>query len=175
MAIASVTIRCNVCGREFEHRRKLINRTEADSYETWAAGHIDTCPDCFAAQKKAEARAKAEEALKEAKEILRDVEFPPINGVSEKQIAYASSLRESYIGKYPMRLRNAAIQKAGVEAIQNDPQKAEETEAQMRDLGKSPQEGWYEFFTYFGEYATEYMILTESDAGTIIRALKYKA
>lgn len=85
MAIASVTIKCSKCGKEFEHRRKRYNRSDANDYEAWAAENITLCPDCYRKQKRA-----AEEA--HDKELTKDIDFAPLTG-SEKQIAWAEKIR----------------------------------------------------------------------------------
>lgn len=86
MAIASVTIKCSECEKEFEHRRrKCYNRSDANDYEAWAAENITLCPDCYRKQKRA-----AEEA--HDKELTKDIDFAPLTG-SEKQIAWAEKIR----------------------------------------------------------------------------------
>lgn len=85
MAIASVTLKCTVCGKEFEIRKNCFNRSDADSYEEWAKDHIDTCPEC----KKAARIAAEEDKVGEWKTV-------ELTG-SEKQIKWANDLRRECI------------------------------------------------------------------------------
>ena len=92
MAIASITITCTTCGNEFEHRKVCHNRKAADSYESWAADHIDTCPACYAKQIAEQMADKLSTALAKC-----GYQLPELTGVSEKQIAYAVKVRERYL------------------------------------------------------------------------------
>ena len=58
MAKAKITCKCEICGGTFEHVRTCANSSAAASYEEWAAEHVTICPSCYAAAKKAEAKAK---------------------------------------------------------------------------------------------------------------------
>ena len=58
MAKAKITCKCEICGGTFEHVRTCANSSAAASYEEWAAEHVTVCPSCYAAAKKAEAKAK---------------------------------------------------------------------------------------------------------------------
>lgn len=89
MAISRIDITCDTCGENFEHRHESRNRREADSYELWAIENITTCPTC---RRKA-ARESAAAAL-DATLANLGVTLQPIEGVSEKQIAYACSVRQ---------------------------------------------------------------------------------
>ena len=94
MAKARVTCKCTVCGSEFEHTHMCRNRTEADSYERWAAENIAICPSCYAAAKKADAQAAQDKYLA----AIADAHpLPVVTGVSDKQIAYATTLRDRFI------------------------------------------------------------------------------
>lgn len=86
MAIAQFTLICPTCGKEFEVRTVRQNRTACKEFEEWARKYPWNCPECFKAEAKAERAADTERI--EAKYHL-----PAIEGVSEKQIAYASRLR----------------------------------------------------------------------------------
>lgn len=88
MALAKVEITCTHCGKTFEARKTCYNRKDADNYEAWALENISLCPECRAAQKAAEQEAAAQR-IAEA--------LPTIEGVSDKQIAFAASLRAKYI------------------------------------------------------------------------------
>lgn len=88
MAIASVNITCDHCGKTFEHRKRCYNRAEANQHEAWARENIELCPTCYAIQRNAEFEGN-------------HPELPQIEGASAKQIAYASSLRAKYIINHP--------------------------------------------------------------------------
>lgn len=89
MAIAKLECTCERCGRKFEHRRTVNNRRDANSYTAWANDHITVCPDCYhEAQKEAEARKIAEEAVK--------LNLPVLVG-TEKQTAWAMKIRHDLL------------------------------------------------------------------------------
>lgn len=92
MALAKVEITCTHCGKTFEIRKTCHSRQEADSYEAWARENVTLCPECRAAQRKAEQEAK-------------QPTLPTIEGVSEKQIAFAASLRARYITNHPEEVK----------------------------------------------------------------------
>lgn len=85
MAKATAICNCKTCGKEFEMTAEKFNRRAADSWEAWAVENCTECKDCY------RARTAAEAAEKAAKYAL-----PEIEGVSEKQIAYAQSLRSGF-------------------------------------------------------------------------------
>lgn len=95
MAIASITITCATCGKEFEHRKVCHNRSEADNYVRWAADHIDTCPTCRAKQ-------AAEQMADKLSTVLAKCgyQLPELTGASDKQIAYAAKVRERYLAQH---------------------------------------------------------------------------
>jgi hypothetical protein len=95
MAKAKITCKCEICGGTFEHVRNCVNRRDADSYAEWATGHVTVCPSCYAAEKKAEAASKLNAYI--AENFGAEHPLPKITGVSEKQIAYAESLRTKFI------------------------------------------------------------------------------
>ena len=95
MAKAKITCKCEICGGTFEHVRACANSSAAASYEEWAAEHVTVCPSCYAAAKKAEAKAKLDAYI--AAEFGTEHPLPKITGISEKQIAYAESLRTKFI------------------------------------------------------------------------------
>lgn len=78
------------------------NSTEAGTYEAWARENITTCPDCYAAQKRAHQLDAVSGYISSFSE---QHPLPKITGVSEKQIAYASSLREKFIRDNLMKLQ----------------------------------------------------------------------
>ena len=87
MAMARVTITCSRCGKEFEIKKKCYNRSDANSFETWAEQHIDMCSDC-------ERELEYQQAAEETKDL------PTLEG-SEKQIRWATVIRAEFGKKYP--------------------------------------------------------------------------
>lgn len=86
MAIATVEIKCEKCGKTFTVRRECYNRRDAENYEKWAIDNISTCPACR--------RLYSDE---ERTKLVEEYNLPAISGVSEKQIAYADSLRTKFL------------------------------------------------------------------------------
>lgn len=88
MAIAKITLTCTECGKTFEHRKECRNRADADSHEAWAKENIDLCPACYRAQQQQRAQAAVLAALES-----HGITLPQLTGASDKQIAYAQSVR----------------------------------------------------------------------------------
>ena len=89
MAKARVTCTCKICGATFTRETIKRNRSEADSWEAWAAENIDTCPGCFRAQQQKE---------KELEAAARSSQLPQLQG-SEKQVAWANAIRNKMISE----------------------------------------------------------------------------
>ena len=88
MALAKAICKCSFCGNDFEFRKKLRNRREADSFETWAIENIVECFDCRQKRRQAEREQENLKAAAKAKEIG----LPELKG-STKQIAWAETIR----------------------------------------------------------------------------------
>lgn len=101
MAIATATCTCATCGKTFEVRAQKQNRRDADAWEIWAADHLDECTDCYKARRQRERDEERARAAAEAQEMG----WPELTG-SEKQIAWANTLREEIIGKLNAYLEN---------------------------------------------------------------------
>lgn len=99
MAVAKIEVTCKTCGCTFNHRKECRNRREADSYESWAAANIDTCPECLRKQH-AERQAATVAAVLEK----YGFQLPELTGASDKQIAYAQSVRERYLAENISRI-----------------------------------------------------------------------
>ena len=78
-----------------EARSNTSALASTESYAEWAAEHVTVCPSCHAAAKKAEAASKLNAYI--AENFGAEHPLPKITGVSEKQIAYAESLRTKFI------------------------------------------------------------------------------
>lgn len=89
MAKARATCTCKTCGATFIRETIKRSRSEADSWEAWAAENIDTCPDCYRAQQQ-----KKEKSL----EAARNQQLPQLLG-SEKQVAWANAIRNKMISE----------------------------------------------------------------------------
>lgn len=89
MAKARATCTCKTCGATFTQEAIKRNRSEADSWEAWAAENIDTCPGCFRAQQQKE---------KELEAAARSSQLPQLQG-SEKQVAWANAIRNKMISE----------------------------------------------------------------------------
>lgn len=132
MAIAKVTLTCSTCGKDFEHRKDCWNRRDADSYEEWAKSHIDTCPECY---KKHIASEKAERLSAVLEEC--GYQLPTLTGVSDKQTAYADTVRTRYLADSLDKIRQYH---EGMQAFEDAAYKAK-FDAQCADLGLTPEEG----------------------------------
>jgi len=114
MARAKINLTCGKCGREFTHiKQNCHNRTAADSYEAWAKANIDTCPECYgaakAAKKEAERTATAQKAAEQVQGCPLDL--PTLTG-SDKQIAWATDIRNKFVGYCMSKLDWAKMQEA---------------------------------------------------------------
>lgn len=136
MAQARITLTCSCCGKSFEHRHTCYNRREATSYEEWARDSITLCPDCYVA-----ARRKAE--MERFMASLPDgYQLPELTGVSDKQIAYAARLRESFIRRSIIGRIDIADYLAYCEEIRLDRLDPAECEQAAAEAGKSVAD-WY--------------------------------
>lgn len=183
MSRVKMVLKCEHCGKTFEHIHMCRNSTEAGTYEAWARENITTCPDCYAAQK----RAHQLDAVSGYISSFSDRHpLPEITGVSEKQIAYASSLREKFIRDEMLKIQ-LDINRFFEIADKLKPENCDEAGRDLMhkaaaDAGK-PFEIWFEAFRadrlrrYFGlMYAADAAkietIFTENSASKIIDALR---
>lgn len=93
MAKAVAVCRCKYCGSEFEYITYKTSAKDARAFEEWASGHFDECPDC----REKRIAEKREEMTRVAIEAAKSKAWPDLTG-SEKQIAWASRIRETEIG-----------------------------------------------------------------------------
>lgn len=94
MARSKLTLTCQTCGQEFERITFHRNRSDANQYDDWARENITECPDCYNRRLYAE-----QDAI---------YHFPPITGVSNKQIQYAETVRTRYVAQNTNQLTQAA-------------------------------------------------------------------
>lgn len=112
MARVKLTLTCACCGKPFEHIHTCRKSSEEASYAAWARENVTTCPACYGAQKNAERTADLDAYLSGVNPIL-----PEISGVSDKQVAYAASLRRRFIVDrlYPHRVHVAEFRHRAAE------------------------------------------------------------
>ena len=109
MAIARFDMTCYSCGKLFEVRREKQNRSDANAYEAWAKQTGMLCPDCYRKYMRDQEDSVVSDALHK-----NGITLPDLTGVSEKQIAYAQSVRSRmlrknivYIDIYAIYLQNS--------------------------------------------------------------------
>lgn len=183
MARVKITLKCEHCGKGFEHVHTCRNSTEAGSYEVWARENLTTCPACYAEQKNAKRGAELSGYISSFSDRHP---LPQITGVSEKQISYASSLREKFIRENLMPVQldvNCFFEIADKIKPENCDEAARDLMRKAAaDAGK-PFEIWFTAYRadrlrrYFGLiYATDAAkietIFTENSASKIIDALR---
>lgn len=183
MSRVKMVLKCEHCGKTFEHIHMCRNSTEAGTYEAWARENITTCPDCYAAQKRAHQMDAVSDYISSFSE---QHPLPQITGVSEKQIAYASSLREKFIRDDLLKIQ-LDVNRFFEIADKIKPENCDEAGRDLMhkaaaDAGK-PFEIWFEAFRadrlrrYFGlMYAADAAkietIFAESNSSKLIDALK---
>lgn len=165
MAKAIVMCKCEKCGKEFKKEKICHNRAEADNFEEWAKENCTECPECYKARMELLRTQKA-------KEIKEKYDLPEIVGASEKQVAYANSLRDEYVAF-------CARDSFGVNYFERiDEMRDELNQYPDRVAKKSAQMGLTEQ-EYIEKkisrvYPTEYKLLTMTNAGEIIEILKFR-
>ena len=103
MAKATATCTCATCGDVFTVSATKYNRREANQWEEWASTYYDECTECW--KKRKDAERQAENAA--AKESAEKQGWPALTG-SEKQVAWANSIREKSISKWRSMLKGDA-------------------------------------------------------------------
>lgn len=183
MSRVKMILKCEHCGKDFEHIHMCRNSTEAGSYEAWARENITTCPDCYAAQKRAHQLDAVSGYISRFSE---QHPLPKITGVSEKQISYASSLRENFIRDNLMK-NQLDVSRFFDIADKIKPENCDEAGRELMrkaaaDAGK-PFEIWFETFRadrlrryfnlmYSEDAAKIETIFSENAASKIIDALR---
>lgn len=99
MARGMVECTCERCGNTFTKiKHGCMNRADATRWEEWAKENCTLCPDCWAKDKKA-----ADEQRVAA--LIKEFNLPDITGVSEKQIKYATDLRNDALKNSERNIR----------------------------------------------------------------------
>lgn len=161
MAIAKINLVCSKCGCAFEHRKECFSRRDADSYEEWAAANISECPTCARTRRKAEASCKLADKLAVLGRTL-----PKLEGVSDKQISYAESVRERYLAS---RLNDISYYHDGMQSLQN-PDAMAATLAACEEAGLTLEEGIAHDLKEIGLYDV-HVALTSTSAREILDLL----
>ena len=162
MSLAAIDLTCSTCGNSFTHRKECRNRREADSYVAWASTHISECLSCARDRRKAEASRKLADNLSELGMIL-----PMIEGVSDKQIAYAETVREQYLAA---RLDDVTLYHKGMQQLQ-DPDAMAATLSACKEAGLSLEEGIAHDLKTIGLYGI-HIALTSTSAREILDTIK---
>lgn len=183
MSRVKMVLKCEHCGKTFEHIHMCRNSTEAGTYEAWARENITTCSDCYAAQKRAHQLDAVSGYISSFSE---QHPLPKITGVSEKQISYASSLRKKFIRDEMMSI-HLDVNRFFEIAAKIKPENCDEAGRELMrkaaaDAGK-PFEIWFEAFRadrlrryfslmYAADAAKIETIFAESNSSKLIDALK---
>lgn len=161
MAMATAKCTCKKCGEEFEIYKKCYNRRDADEFEEYAAAHYTECRKCYRARVAAQNADKAET-------VIEKYNMPTITGVSEKQINYANTLRNRFLAN----ISDSKIEKA-IYLISDDRCKQKMQELADKRFNGDLKKARFAMFFDYGLDDNIAVLLTESNAGKIIDALKY--
>lgn len=170
MAKATANCTCATCGAKFTVTNTLRNCREADNWKEWAESHMCECSDCFRARRDAESSDAAAP-------LIQKYHLPLISGKSDKQTAYASRLRCTYLLHY------ADLYYPDIDRIAStlsDPDKLRQLLARHPDIfagmdTSTPVDLIISRFLsakYPCSLYTAYKLRLESDAGKIIDLLK---
>lgn len=132
MALASIDLTCNTCGKSFVHRKECYNRSEADIYTAWALTHISCCPECSRQQYRDQRASELSSLLSRL-----GITLPTIEGVSDKQTSYARSVRNRYLSR---NLADIDRYHEGMMALK-DPETLAGMQAAYADAGLTYDEG----------------------------------
>lgn len=102
MTLFTITHTCGH-GGQIDIKDRNLNSTRRQERADWIA-RTKKCPDCIAAERAAENQADAEAAS--------DAGFPALTG-SEKQIAWAETIRRDFMGAAETALTNALADAEG--------------------------------------------------------------
>lgn len=122
MAQATATCTCKYCGGTFYRIKDCQSRKSADDWESWAVIHINVCNEC---NKKRRAEKYTQENIVAAQES-HSLGLPELTG-SEKQIAWATTIRMGFI-------RQIDIRKETIEQKLNDPESVERAKRMLQNM-----------------------------------------
>ena len=166
MAKATASCTCATCGKTFEIVRYEYNRKSANEFERWAEANCDECPECY------RTRIRAEEAEKAAKIAEELGGVPEIVGKSEKQIDFATSLRNHILSKSTAQDREFA--KKLIDIKSSKPEQWREAVKKRAEKFRCREEAAEELLlASYGKSAERIAIaILEPNAGKLIDALK---
>lgn len=122
MAKAYANCTCETCGAKFEKVMYGNNRRDADSKAEWAERTFTECPECEEKRVRAEREAENAAAAIEAQESG----LPALTG-SEKQTAWATTIRQKIYGKLTSALEEKERKVAENEAAGKKVSRAKES------------------------------------------------
>lgn len=98
MAKGTVEMTCSQCGATYTATRICRNCSDADAWEGWMANQEGYCRECYAIKMKNERDEKrtVENAKNKAIAKTCPLDLPILTG-SEKQVAWATAIRNKYI------------------------------------------------------------------------------
>lgn len=91
MAVANVKVTCDVCGKEYTVRHVCRNRKGVEEFKEWLMGQNHSCPECYKKALREKQRVQEANIRSEFNISL------PVPEGSEKQIAWAESIRTKFI------------------------------------------------------------------------------
>ena len=156
MARAVAECTCKYCGKQFEKVAFKRNRTEADNFVVWAEHNFVQCPECYKAALEAEAEKKFDT-------LNEQYNFPVIVGVSDKQKAYADTLRKRYVSDNAERIDTV---KKMIESSSDELAKI------VKETGKTEDAIIREALKHHYGMLPAYIALTSADAREIIDTLR---
>lgn len=112
MAKAYANCTCKTCGKTFEKTAIKRNCREADSWKLWAEKNFDECDECAKARI---ARFHADENAKAAEQAAEE-QWSELTG-SEKQIAWANSIRAEFMTKLEAERKSFTATHPEAEAV----------------------------------------------------------
>ena len=183
MAMANAKCHCVECGKDFIFKKEKRNRKDADDFEIWAAANITLCPDCSWKEKQQQEKAALEDYISN---FSQQHPLPEIQGVSEKQIAYADSLRSKFIAKKMLACKvdvnrffevasHACVETLNPDAVEKLHQEAEEADQTFEEYFADFRASFIRRFTGLmqtTDVSKVELIFHESNASKLIDALR---
>lgn len=98
MAVASIKLVCKTCGNAFVWKKTCYNRAEANNSEEWARNNVEQCSECWKKEQAEKKKVREIESAKKYEEELGKHDLPELEG-TEKQVAWANTIRSNAVGK----------------------------------------------------------------------------
>ena len=151
MVTTEIECVCSNCRKVFICKKECRNGLEAEKFRAYALKHRNICPSCYSAEQQRQAQNRA---------VALDL--PIIIGKTDKQVAFAFSLRDRYISSHEESIHYAMKQMEKINPTQ--------IPAAARKHGVSEEKCVAEAFRRINLYI-EFLCLTEASARTLIDAL----